>query len=61
MVEKVHKFRFHCPSVCFEAGKEEKLMRIEEKNFHTYKTRFCFSIWTLPTFEVHNFFVSSSF
>jgi hypothetical protein len=42
MVEKVHKFRFHCPSVCFEAGKEEKPMRIEEKNFHTYKTCFVF-------------------
>jgi hypothetical protein len=42
MVEKVHKFSFHCPSVCFGTGKEEKLMRVEEKNFHTYKTFFFF-------------------
>jgi len=43
MVEKVHKFRFHCPSVCFEAEKEEKRMGIEEKNFHTYKACLFFS------------------
>jgi hypothetical protein len=38
MVEKVHKFSSHCPSVCFGTKKEEKPMRVEEKNFHTYKT-----------------------
>jgi hypothetical protein len=42
MVEKVHKFSFHCPSVCFETGKEEKPMRVEEKNFHIYKNMFLF-------------------
>jgi hypothetical protein len=31
MVEKVHKFSFHCPSVCFGTRKEEKPMRVEEK------------------------------
>jgi hypothetical protein len=40
MVEKVCKFSSHCPSVCFGTRKEEKQMRVEEKNFHTYKTRF---------------------
>jgi hypothetical protein len=40
MVEKIHKFSSHCPSVCFGTGKEEKSMRVEEKNFHTYKTVF---------------------
>jgi hypothetical protein len=39
MVEKAHKFNFHCPSVCFGIGNYEKPMRVEEKNFHTYKTR----------------------
>jgi hypothetical protein len=38
MVEKVHKFSSHCPSVCFGTKKEEKPMRVEEKNFHIYKT-----------------------
>jgi len=33
MVEKVHKFGSHCPSLCFGIGKEEKMMRVEEKNF----------------------------
>jgi hypothetical protein len=42
MVEKVHKFTSHCPNVCFESGKEEKPMKVEENNFHTYKTRFSF-------------------
>jgi hypothetical protein len=40
MVEKVHKFNFHCPSVCFGTGKKEKLIRVEEKNFHIYKNKF---------------------
>jgi hypothetical protein len=31
MVEKVHKFNSHCPSVCFGTRKEEKPMRVEEK------------------------------
>jgi hypothetical protein len=38
MVEKVHKFNSHCPSVCFGIGKEVKPMSIEEKKIHTYKT-----------------------
>jgi hypothetical protein len=33
MVEKVH-------NVCFGTKKEEKPMKVEEKNFHTYKTFF---------------------
>jgi hypothetical protein len=48
MVEKVHKFSFHCPSVCFGIGKEEKPMRVEEKNFQTYKTRFSFFFYLDP-------------
>jgi len=40
MVEKVHKFNSHCPSVYFGIGKEEKPMKVEEKNFHIYKTCF---------------------
>jgi hypothetical protein len=31
MVEKVHKFSSHCPSVYFRVGKEEEMMRVEEK------------------------------
>jgi hypothetical protein len=62
MVEKVHKLSFHCPSVCFGHGKEEKPMSVEEKNFHIYKTHFSFFfIWTPPIFKAHNFFISSSF
>jgi hypothetical protein len=40
MVEKVHKFNFHYPSVCFGTRKKEKPMRVEEKNFHIYKNKF---------------------
>jgi hypothetical protein len=40
IVEKVHKFSSHYPNVCFGIGKEEKPMRVEEKNFHIYKTHF---------------------
>jgi hypothetical protein len=40
MVEKIHKFSFHCPNVCFGIEKEEKPMRVKEKNFHIYKTIF---------------------
>jgi hypothetical protein len=62
MVEKVHKFNFHCPSVCFGIGKEEKPMRVEEKTFILTKHVLLFSfIWTPLTFKVHNFFISSSF
>jgi hypothetical protein len=42
MVEKVHKFNFHCPSVCFGTEKEEKPMRVEKKNFRIYKNAFFF-------------------
>jgi hypothetical protein len=42
MVEKVHKFGSHCPSVCFGIGKEEKMMRVEEKNFILTKCFFFF-------------------
>jgi hypothetical protein len=45
MVEMVHKFNFHCPNICFGIGKEEKSTRVEEKNFHIYKTHFSF--WVL--------------
>jgi hypothetical protein len=61
MVEKVHKFGSHCPSVCFGIGKEEKMMRVEEKNFILTKCFFFSSIWTLPIFKAHNFLISSSF
>jgi hypothetical protein len=39
----------------------EKITR--EIKFRTYKTRsFSFSfLWTLPTFKLHNFFISYSF
>jgi len=62
MVEKVHKFSFHCPNVCFEIGKEEKPMRVEEKLSYSQKQVFLFSsIWTPHTFKAHNFLISSSF
>jgi hypothetical protein len=62
MVEKVHKFSSHCPSVCFGTRKEEKSMRVEEKNFHTYKIRFSFFFYLDPsTFKAHKFLISSSF
>jgi hypothetical protein len=32
MAEKAHKFSSHCPSVYFGIRKEEKPMRVEEKN-----------------------------
>jgi hypothetical protein len=49
MVEKVHKFNVHCPNVYFKTGKEEKPMRVEEKNFILTKQVFLFSsIWTPP-------------
>jgi len=50
MVKKVHKFSSHCPSVYFGTGKEEKSMRVEEKNFHTYKTRFYFFSYLDPSY-----------
>ncbi len=50
MVEKVHKFSSHCPNVCFGTGKEEKPMRVEEKNFHTYKTFFSFFLYLDPSY-----------
>jgi hypothetical protein len=43
MVEKVHKFSFHYPSVCFGIVKEEKPMRVEEKTFIFTKHVFIFS------------------
>jgi len=42
MVEKVQKFSSHYPSACCGTKKEEKPMKVEEKNFHTYKTIFSF-------------------
>jgi hypothetical protein len=45
MVEKVHKFDSHCPNVCFGIENEEKPMRVEEKNFHIYKTSFFFLLF----------------
>jgi hypothetical protein len=50
MIEKVHKFSSHCPSVCFGIGKEEKPMKVEKKNFHTYKTRFLFFLLFGPSY-----------
>jgi hypothetical protein len=62
MVEKVHKFNFHCLSVCFGTIKEEKPMRVEEKTFILTKHVFIFSsIWIPPTFKADNFVMSSSF
>jgi len=45
MVEKVHKFSSHCPSVCFGIGKEGKPMKVEERKFHTYKINFSFLLF----------------
>jgi hypothetical protein len=50
MVEKVHKFNSHSPSACFGIGKEEKPMKVEKKNFHTYKTRFSFFFYLDPSY-----------
>jgi hypothetical protein len=33
MVEKLHKLSFQCLNVCFGTKKEEKPMKVEEKNF----------------------------
>jgi len=49
MVEKVHKFNSHCPSVYFGIGKKEKPMKVEEQNFHIYKT-FFLKIYLEPSF-----------
>jgi hypothetical protein len=56
MVEKVHKFSAHYPNVHFRTGKEEKLMRVEEKNFILTK-QFFFSpsIWTPPKLITFSF------
>jgi hypothetical protein len=40
MVEKVHKFSCHCPSVCFGTGKEEKPMEVGKKTFKFTKLFF---------------------
>jgi hypothetical protein len=56
MVEEVHKFSSHCPSVCFATRKEEKSMRVEEKHIFLFST-----IYTPPIFKAHNFLISSSF
>jgi len=61
MVEKVHKFNFHCPNVCFGTGKKEKPMRVEEKYFHTYKTSFFLLFGPLLFSKLITFFISSSF
>jgi hypothetical protein len=57
MVDKVHKFSFHCPSVCFGIGKEEKY-------FHNYKTHFSFFFCLDPSYFQnsklsHFFFISN--
>jgi hypothetical protein len=44
MVEKVHKFSSHCPSVYFGIGKEEKAMRVEEKKLSYLQNMFFFKI-----------------
>ncbi len=44
MVEKVHKFSSHCPSVCFGIGKEEKPMRVEKKKSYLQIMFFFFPI-----------------
>jgi hypothetical protein len=50
MVEKFHKFSSHCPSVGFGTRKEKKPMEVDEKNFHTYKTRFSFFFYLDPSY-----------
>jgi hypothetical protein len=42
MVEKVHKFSSHYPSLCFGTKKEEKPMKVEEKTFYLQNTFFFF-------------------
>jgi hypothetical protein len=50
MVEKVQKFSSHYPSVCSRTKKEENPMKVEEKNFHTYKTSFSFFFYLDPSY-----------
>jgi hypothetical protein len=49
MVEKVHKFSSHCPSVCFGTRKEEKSMKVEEithiQRRHCVFFPFNFCLW----------------
>jgi hypothetical protein len=45
MVENVYKFSFNCLSVCFGTRKEEKPMRVEEKNFILAKHVFSFLLF----------------
>jgi len=62
MVEKVHKFSFHCLNVYFETGEEKKPMKVEEKKLSYLQNTFFFPfIWSPPTFKTHNFLISSSF
>jgi hypothetical protein len=62
MVEKVHKFNSHCPSVYFGIGKEENPMRVGKKKVSYLQNTFLFSfIWILLTFKAHNFLISFSF
>jgi hypothetical protein len=48
MVEKVHKFSFHYPSVCFGIVKEEKPMRVEEKKLSYVQNIFFFFLLVGP-------------
>jgi hypothetical protein len=48
LVEKVHKFSSHCPSVCFGIKKEEKLMRVEEKKYSYLQNIFLFYLLFKP-------------
>jgi hypothetical protein len=40
MVEKVRKFNYHYPNVCFGIGKEKKPMKVEKKNSYFQNTFF---------------------
>jgi len=45
MVEKVHKFSSHCPSVYFGIRKEEKPMKVEENKLSYLQNTFFFLLF----------------
>jgi hypothetical protein len=50
MVENVRKFSSHCPSFFFGTRKEKKPKKVEENNFHIYKTHFSFLFYLDPSY-----------